>query len=133
MDKRKVLIVDDSDMNRAVLADILGSGYEFAEAGDGSEAVEFLRGHGDEAALVLLDVVMPGSGGFAVLEYMGRDGLSGRVPVLMVSAQADPESINRAFDLGAADFIPRPFDALLLRRRAERAIELFDRLNPRGA
>ena len=126
MDKnQKILIVDDSEMNRAILADILGGEYAVLEARDGVEAVAELRRHAGTVSLVLLDMVMPRMDGFGVLEAMNGNGWTEEIPVIVISAQNGPELVSRAYDLGACDFIGRPFDVQTVRRRVMNTLLMY--------
>ncbi|MCI8828355.1 MAG: diguanylate cyclase [Ruminiclostridium sp.] len=124
-DKQKILIVDDSEMNRSILADMLGEEYEIMEAEDGNEGVAMLQQHSSEIALVLLDIVMPNLDGFGVLSMMNRYRWIEEVPVIMISAERGSSHVERAFEMGVTDFISRPFDALLVHRRVVNTILLY--------
>ena len=102
-DKQKILIVDDSEMNRSILADMLGDEYEILEAENGSEGVAMLQTRGSEISLVLLDIVMPGLDGFGVLNMMNKNGWIEDIPVIMISAESGSSHVERAFDLGVTD------------------------------
>lgn len=123
--KQKVLIVDDSEMNRLLLQDILGDEYELAEVKNGAEAVAFLNGSAAKTDLVLLDIVMPEMDGFTFLEEMNRKGWIKDIPVIMISAENLSASVVRAYDLGVSDFIGRPFDADIVRKRVKNTIMLY--------
>lgn len=125
--KNKILIVDDSEMNRAILSEMLGSEYEIIEASDGAQAVAILQKHSIEISLVLLDIVMPVMDGFEVLAVMNNKKWINDVPVIMISAETSPSCIDRAYDLGVTDFISRPFDALIVRRRVVNTIMLYSK------
>lgn len=127
MSKQKVLIVDDSEMNRALLTDILEGSYDVAEAEDGAQAIEVLSQNDEDFWLVLLDIIMPGINGFGVLESIREHQWSNRVVVMMISSDGSPENINRAYSLGAFDYISRPFDAMIVHRRVENTLMLFAR------
>ncbi len=105
--KYKVLIVDDSETNRAILNEILSGEYIIAKADSGEKAVEILKRDQGEISLVLLDVIMPEMDGYDVLEQMNRLGIIDDVPVIMISAESSPGFITRAYDLGAADYVSR--------------------------
>ncbi len=124
-DKLKILIVDDSEMNRSILADMLGDEYDILEAEDGVQAVGILSRKSSELALVLLDIVMPRLDGFGVLAAMNQNGWITDVPVIMVSAESGSKQVERAYELGVTDFIMRPFDALIVRRRVVNTILLY--------
>lgn len=127
MSKQKVLIVDDSEMNRALLTDILEGSYDVAEAEDGAQAIEVLSQNDEDFWLVLLDIIMPGIDGFGVLESIREHQWSNRVVVMMISSDGSPENINRAYSLGTFDYISRPFDAMIVHRRVENTLMLFAR------
>ena len=116
MQKERILIVDDSEMNRSILADMLSDDYEILEAADGVEAVALLHKNVN-ISLVLLDIVMPRMGGFEVLTIMNQNHWIEDVPVIIISAENSSSQVERAYDLGVTDFIMRPFDALIVRRR----------------
>ncbi len=124
--KPKILIVDDSELNRSLLTDMLGQHYEILEARDGQEAMELLWQYGHELAIMLLDIVMPGADGFDVLEQMNRnEWMISSIPVIVISAESGTSTLNRAFELGAVDFISRPFNFLIVQKRVENAIMLY--------
>ncbi len=125
MDKGKILIVDDSEMNRSILADMLEDEYEILEAEDGVDGLAMLRSHGSAISLVLLDIVMPRLDGFGVLAAMNQSGLIAEVPVIMISAESGSAQVAKAYDLGVSDFIARPFDALIVRRRVVNTLLLY--------
>ena len=125
--KQKILIVDDSEMNRSILADILGDDYEIMEACDGIEAVNSLRSHSVELSLVLLDIVMPKMDGLKVLEIMNSYKWIQNIPVIMISAESASSYIGKAYELGATDYIQRPFDAAVVLHRVQNAIMLFSK------
>lgn len=123
--KQKILIVDDVEMNRAILSEMLGNEYEIIEAENGSEAVAILQKHSVEISLVLLDIVMPVMDGYEVLAMMNSKRWIDDVPVIMISAENSPSYINRAYDLGVMDFISRPFDIHIVRQRVKNIILLY--------
>ena len=123
--KQKILIVDDSEMNRSILADMLDNEYEILEAEDGASAIAMLQKHVLDIALVLLDVVMPQVDGFEVLSVMNQKHWIEDIPVIMISAESGSSQVKRAYDLGVTDFIARPFDILIFRRRVVNTILLY--------
>lgn len=123
--KQKVLIVDDSEMNRSILADILGDKYEIIEAENGVQAVATIQKYGAELSVVLLDMVMPKMDGFGVLDMMNQHHWIDEIPVIMISAESSSSYVERAYDMGVTDFISRPFDALIVRRRVINTILLY--------
>ncbi len=125
MEKGKILIVDDSEMNRSILADMLEGEYEILEAEDGEEGIAALREHGADITLVLLDIVMPNLDGFGVLAAMNQNNWINDVPVIMISAESGSQQVARAYDLGVSDFIARPFDSLIVRKRVMNTLLLY--------
>ena len=124
MNRQKILIVDDSEMNREMLKAILGEGYKYAEAVDGAQALRMLQ-QDMHIDLVLLDINMPKMDGFAVLEHMNQFRWIDEVPVIMISAADDRESIKRCYSLGVADYIRRPFDSYIVQRRVQNTLRLY--------
>lgn len=122
--KQKILIVDDSEINRAMLKEILGEGYEYLEAENGLRAIEILRRRTD-IALVLLDLIMPEMDGFDVLRVMQCYAWQEEIPVIVISAAEDNRSIERAYDMGVADYIRRPFERVMVLRRVKNALMLY--------
>ena len=125
--KPLLLIVDDAEMNRMILREIIGDEYEVIEAADGLEAVKLLQEHGKEISLVLLDIIMPKMGGFDVLSHMMSTDLIADVPVIMISGEHSDDAVLRAYELGASDYINRPFDARVVRQRASNIMRLYAR------
>ncbi len=125
MQKERILIVDDSEMNRSILADILYGEFEITEAENGIQALSILQEESGKFSLVLLDIVMPEMDGFGVLAEMNRLNLIDNLPVIMVSAETASSQIERAYELGATDFIMRPFDASIVHRRVVNTILLY--------
>lgn len=123
--KGKILIVDDSEMNRAILADMLGEEYDIIEAEDGREALTVLEEMNTSLDLVLLDLVMPNMDGFAVLEAMNANQWIDDLPVIMVSAESESSQVERAYNLGATDFIMRPFDTFIVRHRVMNTLFIY--------
>lgn len=123
-EKQNILIVDDSELNREMLMEILGDEYGFIQAGDGVQAVELLRQRSD-FDLILLDVRMPRMDGFGVMEIMNQYHWIEDVPVIMISAEDVEPFIERAYDLGASDYIRRPFDSRIVRRRVSNTLMLY--------
>ena len=122
--KYKILVVDDSRFNRAVMTSMLGKDYFLEEACDGKEAMLILEDHAEEFSLVLLDIVMPVMDGFETLGMMNKNGWIKSIPVIMISAETVPSYIDRAYDLGVLDYISRPFDERTVRRRVISTIML---------
>lgn len=125
--KPLLLIVDDAEMNRMILREIIGDEYEVIEAVNGLEAVKLLQEHGKEISLVLLDIIMPKMGGFDVLSHMVSTDLIADVPVIMISSEHSDDAVLRAYELGASDYIDRPFDARVVRQRVSNTMRLYAR------
>lgn len=120
--KKRILVVDDNELNRELLSEILKYEYDIEYAVDGEAAIFMLNKRKDEFALVLLDIVMPKMDGFEVLQYMNNKGWMKTLPVVLISVEYSPAHIDKAFDLGAFDFVNRPFDVAVVKRRVRNAI-----------
>ena len=123
--KQRILIADDSEMNRSILTDMLEDRFEIIEAEDGVKAVAILQEYGTDIDLVLLDIVMPEMDGFQVLEVMNARHWIDDIPVIIISSEAATSHGERAYSLGCTDFINRPFDALVVHRRVVNTILLY--------
>ena len=123
--KPLILIVDDCDMNREILREILSSDYSIMEACGGEEALSIIHQFGTGISLVLLDIVMPGLDGFEVLSYMNQDHTIEDIPVIMISSEDSEAFIRRAYEMGASDYVSRPFDAKVVYRRVTNNIKLY--------
>lgn len=123
--KERILIVDDSEFNRAILSEILREDYEIVEADSGEEGLRMLNEYGKGISLVLLDIIMPGMDGFGVLEYMGEEHWLSDVPVIMISSEDSDNYIRRAYEMGVSDYINRPFDANVVYQRVSNTIKLY--------
>ena len=122
--KQKILIADDSEMNRELLAAILEEEYDIIQVNDGVQAVDCLQRQAEEISLLLLDIVMPHMDGFEVLSYMNKEHWIDAIPVVIISSENSPIYIKRGYDLGATDSIGKPFDANMVLRRSANAILL---------
>ena len=123
--RQRILIADDSEMNRSILADMLGEEYDILEAEDGVKAVAALQKYRTAIDLVLLDIVMPEMDGFEVLTLMNQQGWIEDIPVIMISAETAPAHVERAYNLGATDFINRPFNGMVVHRRVVNTTLLY--------
>ncbi|MFR8046146.1 MAG: diguanylate cyclase [Eggerthella lenta] len=128
-DRNLALIVDDSELNRSMLADILSDEYDIIEAENGLEAISQFEKHQFDISLVLLDIVMPEMDGFEVLAIMSKNKWIERVPVIIISAESSSSYIDNAYDLGATEFISRPFDPKTVQRRASNTVMLYSKQN----
>lgn len=124
MEKNKILIADDSEMNREMISEILGDKYDFAYAENGVEVINTLRGKSD-IDLILLDINMPKMDGFEVLRIMNERHLMEEYPVIIISASGGNDFINQAYKLGAVDYIQRPYNALVVQRRVENTLLMY--------
>lgn len=124
-EKPLVLIVDDSEMNRAILNEMLKDEYCILEADNGRTALDMVDRYGDELSLVLLDIVMPGISGFEVLADLSRRSGIDNLPFIMISSEDSDDVVLRAYELGASDYISRPFDSRVVRRRVSNTIRLY--------
>jgi len=123
--REKILIVDDSEINRDLLKEILCKDYCIIEAENGDKAIEILEESHEEIDLILLDAVMNGKDGFEVLTAMNNKLWIDSVPVIMISCDTTPYYMRRAYGLGVSDYIPRPFDSVVLRRRVANTLALY--------
>ena len=123
--KPLLLVVDDSEMNRAILSEMLKDQYEILEADCGEAGIARLEQHGSGISIVLLDIVMPGADGFDVLSCMSRNGWIDDIPVIMISSEDSDDSVLRAYELGASDYISRPFDKRIVRQRVSNIMRLY--------
>lgn len=123
--RQSVLIVDDSELNRKMLGQMLGSRFDIAEAASSEACLQLLEQNATGISIVLLDIHMPGIDGFTVLEEMNQKNLLEQIPVIMISSEDTVDAVRRAFDLGASDYISRPFDAKVVYQRIINTIQLY--------
>lgn len=123
--RQSVLIVDDAELNRKMLGQMLGSRFDIAEAASGEACLQLLEQNATGISIVLLDIHMPGIDGFTVLEEMNQKNLLEQIPVIMISSEDTVDAVRRAFDLGASDYISRPFDAKVVYQRIINTIQLY--------
>ena len=124
--QQRILIVDDSEINRAILVGMLSKDYAYVEAENGEQAVSMLQ-EDSSIDLVLLDLVMPGMDGFAVLSVMNEKHWIDTIPVIMISFQSDATSVARCYQMGATDYISRPFEKAEVRQRIQNTLNLYAR------
>jgi putative two-component system response regulator len=129
MEKKTILIVDDVEVNRVILREILKDEYNLLEAADGLETLDIIHQKSAEISAVLLDVIMPNMDGFGVLEHMAAENLLERIPVLLISADRSVEFERDGYQKGAFDFIHKPFDGMIVQARLKRAVELYENKN----
>lgn len=123
--KPRILIVDDSEFNRAILKEILEETYEIIEADGGNEALHKIDEYGMKISLVLLDIIMPEKNGFEVLKYMEEERLISDIPVIIISSEDSANYIRRAYEMGVSDYINRPFDANIVYQRVSNTVKLY--------
>lgn len=123
--KPRILIVDDSEFNRAILKEILEETYEIIEADAGNEALHKIDEYGMKISLVLLDIIMPEKDGFEVLKYMEEERLISDIPVIIISSEDSANYIRRAYEMGVSDYINRPFDANIVYQRVSNTVKLY--------
>lgn len=124
-EKKHVLVVDDKTINRYVLKSIFEEEYEIVECSSGREAITALETYRDDMVAMLLDIVMPEGDGFSVLDFMKQQELKS-IPVIMVSSSATEENIYKAYDYDVADYIQKPFEEDVIKRRVESIIRMFE-------
>lgn len=128
-DKLKILIVDDSELNRELLAGTLGDEYEIYQVENGKKAIDILEENREQFKLVLLDINMPVMDGYEVLSIMKRRKWLDKLPVIVISAEISGESVKKAYELGASDYFVRPFNVAIVLRRVRNMITLYDNIS----
>lgn len=123
--RQQILIVDDSEMNRAILTEILQKEYRILNAEDGEQCIEILEQKGTAISLILLDLVMPKMDGFEVLAVMNKKQWIEDIPVIMISSEDSAQFIQKAYEFGVTDYIGRPFDAKVVYQRVFNTIKLY--------
>ena len=123
--KPRILIVDASEFNRAILKEILEETYEIIEADGGNEALHKIDEYGMKISLVLLDIIMPEKDGFEVLKYMEEERLISDIPVIIISSEDSANYIRRAYEMGVSDYINRPFDSNIVYQRVSNTVKLY--------
>ena len=123
--KQQVLIVDDSDINREILSEMLNGDFRILEASNGKECIDLLEQYGTGISIVLLDIVMPVMDGYEVLKIMGENHWIEDIPVIMISGEGSENYVRKAYELGVSDFISRPFDMKTVYQRVLNTIKLY--------
>jgi len=124
-ERQQILIVDDSQINCEILAEILKDEYRILEAANGEECINLLKQCGTGIALLLLDINMPVMDGFEVLDLMNRKHWIEDIPVIMISSEDSASYVRRAYEMGASDYISRPFDVQVVHQRVSNTIKLY--------
>ncbi len=127
INRQRILIADDSEMNRAMLAEMLGKEYEILEAVNGEEAIAMLHQYEGGISLIMLDIMMPVMDGFEVLAFMNKNHWIEEVPVIMISSENSAEYVEKAYELGVTDYINKPYNALVVYRRVRNTLMLYAR------
>ena len=123
--KQTILIVDDSELNRAILYEILKDDFYLLEATNGQECIDYIKQYGSGISLILLDIIMPEIDGFDVLQWMEQEKWLDDIPVILISSEDSANIINKGFVMGASDYIKRPFDYRIVYRRVYNIIKLY--------
>ena len=125
MNKRqKILIADDAKFNRDILKEFLGETYDYLEAENGNQVIQMI-GENIGIDLMLLDINMPQMNGFEVLEIMKRSQYIDEIPVIMISAEESVDVMRKAYEMGITDYITRPFDSVIVKKRVQNTLELY--------
>lgn len=122
---QKILIIDDSEMNRMLLSEMIGEEFDILEAENGEEGLKIIHQYGSSISVVLLDIVMPVMDGFEVLDFMIKEHWNEEIPVIMISSENSPDIMRKAYEMGVVDYISRPFDARVVYRRVLNTIKLY--------
>lgn len=126
MSKKKVIVIDDVELNRVILGEAFKNEYEVVEAENGSVGLQKIKENQDDIAAVFLDIIMPEMDGFGVLQELNINTLIQRIPVFLITTDATSSVIERAYDYGAVDVIPKPFNTMIIKRRVQNMIEFFE-------
>ena len=123
--RETILIVDDMEINRDILGEMLRNDYHLIEASDGEEALALLHTNRTKIDLILLDLIMPKKDGFEVLQEMNQKGWIEQIPVIMISSETSPDFMKRVYELGGTDYIFRPFDMSVVQQRVKNTLMLY--------
>ena len=126
MEKKKIIVIDDVDLNRAILGEAFKKEFEVVEAENGAVGLQKIKENKDDIAAVFLDIIMPEMDGFGVLQELNINSLIQKIPVFLITTDATSAVIERAYDYGAVDVIPKPFNIMIIKRRVQNMIEYFE-------
>ena len=126
MDKKKVIVIDDVELNRVILKEAFKNDFEVLEAENGALGLQKIKENQDDVSAVFLDIIMPEMDGFAVLQELNISSLIQKIPVFLITTDATSAVIERAYDYGAVDVIPKPFNLMIIKRRVQNMIEYFE-------
>ena len=124
-EKRQILIVDDVELNRAILAELFQDSYEVFEAENGCQALELLEAHHDDILIVLLDIIIPVMDGFEMLQNMAHRTWKEEIPVVLITSENSDNALLKGYELGVSDIINKPFNPNIVKRRVDNTIELY--------
>lgn len=124
--KRKMLIIDDEEVNRTLLKSYFKDEYEIIEAVDGKQGIDKIQQYNMEISIILLDIIMPNIDGFEVLKFLNNYGYIGEVPVILITADTTTGREEKAFDMGVSDFIYKPFNPAVVVKRVRNIVDLFE-------
>ena len=127
--KSKILIVDDAELNRELLKEILKEDYEILEADNGEIALKVLEEEHENISAILLDLIIPVMDGFGLLKLLNEHHLISKIPVLVISGENSIQNEQKCFDYGISDFIGKPFNAKLVRKRVQNAVDIYSYKN----
>ena len=127
--KKKIIIIDDVELNRTILGEAFSKKYDVLEAQDGDIGIEKIIANEDELAAIFLDVIMPEMDGFTVLQELERRKIMQKIPLFIITTETTDYVVERAYDYGAIDVIQKPFNLLIIERRVDNIIELFEHRN----
>lgn len=126
MEKKKIIVIDDIEMNRMILKEAFKKEYDVLEAENGAVGLEKIKENQDSLSAVFLDIIMPEMDGFGVLQELNISSLIQKIPVFLITTDATSAVIERAYDYGAVDVIPKPFNIMVIKRRVQNMIEFFE-------
>lgn len=124
--KKKIIIIDDVELNRTILGEAFSKQYEVLEAEDGAEGLEKIFANADDIAAIFLDIIMPEMDGFSVLQELERKEFMHRIPLFIITTETTDYVVEKAYDYGVIDVIQKPFNLLIIERRVANIIELFE-------
>lgn len=125
--KKKIIIIDDVELNRAILSEAFSKKYDVIEANDGSEGLNKIYENENDLAAIFLDVIMPEMDGFSVLQELENNNIMKRIPLFIITSEATDYVVEKVYDYGVVDVIQKPFNLLIIERRVENIIELYKR------
>lgn len=125
-DRKKIIIIDDVELNRTILGEAFSKKYDVLEAADGAEGLEKIFANSDDLAAIFLDIIMPEMDGFSVLQELERKEFMRKIPLFIITTETTDYVVERAYDYGVIDVIQKPFNLLIIERRVANIIELFE-------